>query len=1203
MIVNFMSTPSFPPLATDWQALHSTLNTLNLIGITLSNDFVIQEVSPYLLRKTGWQREELIARPLLDVVKQQERPYVEELLQTALHKSGKISRKEIELLAANGSVRTVMVNTVLYQENATEVEAFTIVGEDISHRIRMESALAKSNTQLQDLVDNTTDLIQLITLDGRFVFVNKAWRDKLGYGPDALTSLTLNDLIEPSRREATQAQLLRVQQGEIIPDFETVFLTQEGRQIYLTGSVNCRFDHGKPTAYRCIFHDYTEKYRAERAQNLYYAISNWTISTQHLDDLYQRIHEELGKIIDVRNFFIALYDQNKSYLSFPYYVDEYFQGNMKFTKRRLGNGLTEYAIASNKPLFLYDTDIQELAQTKSLYLYGQTPKVLLCVPLRIGERVTGIIGVKSYDKANIYDERDLQLLEFISGQVALAIERKQSEEELANYAARLNAIFESSSHLIWSVNKSLQLTSFNQNYADLVKTQLHISPSLYVSTEKLGWRMVSPESKRTLQQKYKQAFRGEAQYFELMIPAPDSSEMWLELYLNPIVLSSGSIEEVSGIARDITKRKQAQLALRESEQMFRGIFENLQDIYFRVDRKGHITMISPSVLKRTGYTPQEVLGRPIVDFFDDKRKIHSALIRLRKDKSLRNFEIGLRAKDGTERTFMFNMLLFADERGRSTEVAALARDITEIKRNEQELRKAKEQAELSLKAKESFLANMSHEIRTPMNGVIGMIDLLVSTPLNQEQFDYVTTIKRSSETLLNILNDILDLSKIEAGKMVLHPAPFALRELLDKIVSLFIQTARNKNTQLSYQLAEGLPPYLIGDQTRLLQILSNLTSNAIKFTENGSVQLRVALVRQQGSRVVLRVEVQDSGIGISAEDQAKLFTSFTQVDNSSQKSFGGTGLGLAISKQLCRLMKGEIGVTSTKGQGSTFWFTFEAEVSEVAPRSAADEAKEIAIEQVLAERKLRILLVDDNLVNRKVASEILRKSGCEVVQAESGFVALEQVAAAQAEQRPFQLILMDIQMPDMDGIETTRRLRERWPEGLPPVVAMTAYSMKEDRERFLAQGMDDYLSKPIRASLLIEKVQERTAALPQTPPPPTPESDRSPVWDRDILRQLQAIGGAELVQAVLDDFVAEASVLVAEAAEAFARQDIALVKSHLHTLKGSAGTVGVVEVAEIARQAEGRLKEGDASQLEQALQQLQQAYQRFQEAYRRGIPA
>lgn len=1242
--------------------VRKTVDQLNLIGLTVEHDGSVSYVNPYTLRVTAWSMDEIIGRNFFEVlVPAADRTTLKKLFQEALLRGSFPEQREIQILTRSGSTRNVHLNSFIPNGTgrsaaAGRTDAFTLIGEDLTNKRRVASALSNTNAQLQDLVDNTSDLIQLITLDGKFIFVNRAWREVLGYSADQIASLSLLDVLHPDFVKSTLDRLQRVQEGEPNPSFETVFRTKEGRTLFLSGSVNCRYDQGKPTAFRCILRDITQKIRAEKAQRLYYSIASWTLNTPNLDDFYQRVHHELGNIIDASNFFIALYDQSKRYLIFPYYVDESFQGNMRFTKKRLGSGLTEYTIRANKPLFLHDTDIYRLAQEHQIDLYGQQqPKLMLTAPLRIGDEITGIIGVKSYNDPNRYGPRDLELLEFISGQVALAIARKQAEAALNKQTARLNAIFDSSTYLIWSVNKAMQLTTFNQNYAQLIEQLTGDKPRLFLSAEKQGWRGVGDDNRRLLDERYKQAFRGQRQNFEMRFEMA-GKESWLELHLNPILLTGGVIEEVSGIARDITNRKVAQLNLERSEEKFRGIFENLQDIYVRVDRHGIVTMVSPSVFKRSGYTPDEVLGENALNYFVDPGVIRRALFKLVRTRSVRNFEATLRRKDGTERQFMFNMLLLKDEDGRYSVVAALARDITELKRQSAELVKAKEEAERSLKVKERFLANMSHEIRTPMNGVIGMVDLLNDTTLNDEQRDYVRTIRRSSETLLNILNDILDLSKIEAGKMVLHEAPVTLSEIFEKLIALFGQQANAKQNKLFYTLTPELPQYVIADQTRLLQILSNLTSNALKFTEQGTVEVAASLVSKRGKFNRIRVEVRDSGIGISPENIGLLFNSFSQVDTSSRKTFGGTGLGLSISKELAHLMKGEVGVESTVGLGSTFWFTVELKETAISPTQSPQEAAaDMKVTDFFTDYHPVILLVDDNAVNRKVASEILRKAGCDVTTASSGPEAIEAVAKGMAHgaegegqkatnlhtvaptppapsPQPFDIIFMDIQMPDMDGVETTGILRKQFGDKLPPIVAMTAYSMREDRERFLSQGLDDYIPKPIRAQGLIAKVNEliknKPVAAVETGPPvrqgvaslqrqqPTQPAtvsgtsevkvldlqqfaallapyESEPVIDLDILGQLRDIGGAELVESVFDDFVTEATELVTESLSAFAAGDIATVKSHLHTLKGSAGTVGVARLARIAREAEGKLKIQDTSQLAQELKALEAAFTEF----------
>ncbi|SOD99655.1 PAS domain S-box protein [Spirosoma fluviale] len=1184
--------------------VRQTVDQLNLVGLTIERDGTLSYANPYTYRVTAWQPEHIIGQNFFDIfIPPAERAKLESEFEDALTKGGFPEQKEITLLARSGALRNVQVNSFIINGTNGHVSSFTLIGEDVTNKRRVASALSNTNAQLQDLVDNTSDLIQLLTLDGKFIFVNRAWREALGYNSDEISALNLRDVLHPDYADSTLGLLKRIQEGDKLPYVETVFRTKSGKTLFLSGSVNCRFDNGRPTAFRCILHDTTGKIRAEKSQKLYYSIANWTINTPNLGEFYHKIHEELGNIIDARNFFIALYDSSKSYLSFPYYVDEYFGGNMRFTKRKLGNGLIEYTILANKPLFLYEKDIRKLADQHHVDLYGQLqPQVMLTAPLRIGEEITGIIGVKSYNDAQTYGPRDLELLEFISGQVALAIARKQSEARLDKQNARLNAIFDSSTYLIWSVNKALKLTSFNKNYARLIEYQLNESPSIQASAPDLGWRMIGEDNRKNLEDRYRQAFRGFAQNFELFFETP-KGETYLEFHLNPILLAGGVIDEVSGIARDITNRKRAEIATRQSEEKFRGIFENLQDIYARVDRKGRITMISPSVFKRMGYTPDEVLGQEITKFFIDENDIRHAMFKLGRNRSLRNFEASMHRKDGSERQFMFNMLMLNEGPGSDSVVAVLARDITELKRQSAELVKAKNEAERSLKVKEQFLANMSHEIRTPMNGVIGMIDLLNDTKLDEEQRSYVKTVKRSSETLLNILNDILDLSKIEAGKMVLHEAPVAFKEIFEKLIALFGQQANSKNNELTYHIGPDLPTFVIADQTRLLQVLSNLTSNAIKFTENGTIRVEASLISKRGKFNRIRVAVKDSGIGISQQNINLLFNSFSQVDTSSRKSFGGTGLGLAISKELASLMKGEIGVDSTVGMGSTFWFTVELKETSISPTQQTTEVAEIALANFFSTYHPNVLLVDDNAVNRKVASEILRKAGCVVTTADSGPAAIGEVEKRAAGTEPgFDVIFMDIQMPDMDGVETTRNLRKQFGTQLPTIVAMTAYSMREDRERFISQGLDDYIAKPIRAQSLIAKVKELTDAnrakqQPQSPkalkPVPSLTDPKLPIIDEEIVGQLRDIGGQELVDSIMEEFVTEANDLVTGALSAYDLGDIPTVKSHLHTLKGSAGTIGVSRVADISRAAEGKLKVNDTSGLADALQALKLAFEEF----------
>ncbi len=1057
--------------------LQKAIENLNLFGVVLETSGTIIYCNPFSLKILEYSAEELIGQNFFDVlVPESEKENRIAAFKEAMDKGGLFTQQQRSFLTKSLQIRYVELSSNLYNDVIENVKYLTIIGEDVTDKLKVTEALTRSNGQLQDLVTNTTDLIQLISMSGRFLYVNKAWQENIGYDSDELGQLRLQDILHPEFAAQAISQFERIKNGEKINDFETVFRRKDGRRLYLSGSVNCRYDKEKPTAFRCIFHNSTAKVRAERASKLYASITQATIRSTNLDDLYHNIHTELGNVIDVKNFFIAQYDPAKSFLYFPYYVDEYYDSKVNFTKRKLGNGLTEYAIAANKPLILHDDEIYALANENKIYLYGAVPKVMLCVPLRIGDRITGIIGVKSYERQNKYEKRDVELLDFISGQVAIAIERKQSEDTLSRRTARLNAIIEGSSHLMWSINRKMQLTSFNKEYQNLIENQLGVLPKLTINTQKLGFKMVTSEDRILLENKYLEAFKGKPQHFEVQLDTSGSTQKWIDVFLNPIISKNDIIEEVSGIGRDIT----------------------------------------------------------------------------------------------------------------------------DLKKYQKEIVKAKDEAEHSLKIKERFLANMSHEIRTPMNGVIGMIDLLNDTVLNEEQKDYVDTVKKSSETLLHILNDILDLAKIEAGKMTLNEAPVVFKEILNTLKAMFLQVALAKDNLLVVEYGDNLPEFVIVDETRLLQILSNFTSNALKFTENGSVKIKINCIEKKGKFNYLKIEIQDSGIGISPENLEILFNAFQQVDNSTKKSFGGTGLGLAISKELCRMMKGEVGVTSEYGKGSTFWFTIKIKETSISPISYASKKETFEFNNHFNDFKPSILLVDDNATNRKVAGQILSKAGCLISMAESGKKAISLVA----DNTHFDLILMDIQMPEMDGVETTQYLRSHF-KNIPPILAMTAYAMKEDRERFLKAGMNDYISKPIRAESLINKIQEwinktgnnlsiNTQNKTTDLHPENKANFENPekisidtyteesfkiinelsVLDNNVILQLyQSVGNdMDFVKSILEGFQEEAIEQIKSAKDGFQTNNFKQIQSELHTLKGNSGTLGAMRLHEITKIIEEKAK-------------------------------
>jgi len=678
---------------------------------------------------------------------------------------------------------------------------------------------------------------------------------------------------------------------------------------------------------------------------------------------------------------------------------------------------------------------------------------------------------------------------------ALAADRDDARAELAVALAQsererafLNSLFDAIPDLVWVKDTNGVYLSCNPMFSRFFNASEH--------------EIVGRTDADFVDKELAEFFRKKDQ-LAIEAAGPSINEEWLtfadngyrglfETIKTPMRGDDGHLIGILGISREITERRRIEEALRASEaelarhrQHLEALVaartadlaaanERLEQTGFAMDRvgigihwvvpvTGRLLYANQAAADMLGYSVEELLRFDIEDLDPGIGRGNFAKVTADYPQSgMTSFDTALKHRLG--HLVPVNVTIYhrpASEHEGGCFIS-FVRDISERQRIEQQLREAKEAAESATRAKSSFLANMSHEIRTPMNAILGTVHLLRRTGLSAEQAEQIGRIEAAGQHLLAVINDILDLSKIEAGKFLLDEVPLALDSLVEEVAQMLAGGARAKGLEVRIEVA-GLPHHLLGDATRLRQALLNYANNAIKFTEHGSICLRARLIEEDSASVLVRLEVCDTGIGIEPAVLARLFTPFEQADTSTSRKYGGTGLGLAIARHIAQLMGGAVGAESTPGVGSTFWFTVRlkrqpSDIRLQQPRERVDDV-EGALRRDFSGS--RILLVEDDPINREVAIMLLEDVGLKADIAEDGIVAIEQI-----ERQPYALVLMDMQMPRLDGIGATRRIRQM-PQGRSiPILAMTANVFAEDRDNCLAAGMNDFVSKPVDPELL-----------------------------------------------------------------------------------------------------------------------------------------
>ncbi|MFW6099770.1 MAG: PAS domain S-box protein, partial [Bacteroidota bacterium] len=1033
-----------------------------LMAITTLDEGEFIDVNSAFLNLLGYKRDEIIGKTVKELGIHQSYERRDEVI-AQLKKGMKITERELTIYNKWGEKR---IGYASFEIINIQGESYLLTTwDDITSLKHYEQQLNK----LYMAIGQSSSMVIIAEPDGRITFANNQFFRETGYNSEDLSKADVNlfNYVYPDKHNINDIWN-RLNSGENW-EGEVLNTKKNGETFWERASISPVFDkNGGIIYYIAIKENITEeKELSEKLlkQNEYDQLRSefWKFAflSESEKVLLEYLLNRLGKTLNLDRVSFLKYDQG-------YYQCTEQWARIKENRNLQGVELPEWLIPKIIQRDYYQLDETELNELISgNRMAFKDLKSLLIMTFGDVMKPSGFFLLEDFKERREWSSQEIKIAGDLSNIVKLKTETLESTEILRRSEEKFRIITENSRELVC--------------VHDCEGKFKYVSPSSeemlgYTPEELLGQKLYNFVHAPDIQYINNQ-FLGQIEgnslnnKTEYRVKRKDDTIIWFETITQPIKNTKGEVVEIQSSSRDITERKYAEQQIREKEEKYRNIFESMFDVYMEISvDKGEILEISPSVERISGYTRNELVGISIFTFYAYSEEWHNLVDTLFKKEKVSDFELTLLNREGQKVTCSYSVRMIRDQDGNPKKMVGTLRDISERKRAEIQLEEAKKNAESASKAKSEFLANMSHEIRTPMNAILGFSEVLMNKIEDEESRSHLEAILSSGRTLLSLINDILDLSKIEAGKMQINYEPVELPVLVEDIQHIFEKKLSEKNLDLKIDIDRNLPGVLYLDEVRIRQILFNLVGNAIKFTDEGYIKIGVYVREKKSDRYQLNLIVEDTGVGIPRKQQRLIFNAFHQQEGQDSRRYEGSGLGLSITRKLVEKMDGQIKLDSRIGQGSKFEILLP-DIKRGEPREFSRSRETVDHTDVVF-LPATILIVDDIQYNIETIKNLIDSENIKFTEAQNAEKALEILKIT-----PPDLILMDLKLPDMSGYEATAIIRSTKKSQAIPVLAFTASAMAND-ENQAKSLFDDFITKPVTKNELYGKITKYLSYKP-----------------------------------------------------------------------------------------------------------------------------